>query len=248
LALGNSIRATARIVQVDKDTACDWLHRAAQHCRIVMLYLWHNLHVTECQLDELWSFIHTKEYNLPSAKFFHESYGDAWVWLAFAPVWRVVLAFAIGKRTQKNANLLLDRVAHVTDEHIPFFTSDQFSEYRTALLHTYGQWYQPLRQGNRGRYPKPIRVPLPELLYAQVVKICNNNGRLVKVKNKIIFGDKDMLNEKLAESPVSHKVNTSFIERENLRQRQSKRRLARRSQGFSKDISWFEKQLWLSLA
>jgi transposase-like protein len=37
LAEGNSIRATARIVQVDKDTICAWLDRAAQHCRLVML-------------------------------------------------------------------------------------------------------------------------------------------------------------------------------------------------------------------
>ena len=32
LAEGNSLRATARIVQIDKDTACDWLDRAAHHC------------------------------------------------------------------------------------------------------------------------------------------------------------------------------------------------------------------------
>src|SRR5688500_18146931 len=28
LAEGNSLRSTARIVQIDKDTACDWLDRA----------------------------------------------------------------------------------------------------------------------------------------------------------------------------------------------------------------------------
>ena len=62
LAEGNSIRATARIVQVDKDAMCPWLDRAAQHCRLVMLYLWRNLHVIVCQLDELWSFVHTKHH------------------------------------------------------------------------------------------------------------------------------------------------------------------------------------------
>lgn len=45
LAEGNSIRATARIVQVDKDTVCAWLDRAAQPCRLVMLSLWNDLHV-----------------------------------------------------------------------------------------------------------------------------------------------------------------------------------------------------------
>jgi hypothetical protein len=65
--------------------------KAAQHWSKVMLHFWHNLHVTSLQLDELWRFIHTKKRNLPSAKNdYHESYGDAWVWLAFAPVWKVI--------------------------------------------------------------------------------------------------------------------------------------------------------------
>jgi hypothetical protein len=33
-----------------------------------MLYFWHDLHVSACQLDELWSFVHTKEAHLPGAK------------------------------------------------------------------------------------------------------------------------------------------------------------------------------------
>jgi transposase-like protein len=64
LAEGNGVRGTARIVETDKDTASAWLDRAAKHCRRVLLYLWHDLHVTECQLDELWSFVHTKEEHL----------------------------------------------------------------------------------------------------------------------------------------------------------------------------------------
>jgi hypothetical protein len=55
LAEGNSLRAIARIVEVDKDTVCAWLDRGARHCRAVILSLWRNLPVTECQLDELWS-------------------------------------------------------------------------------------------------------------------------------------------------------------------------------------------------
>ena len=53
LAEGNSLRSTARIVQIDKDTACAWLDRAALHCRQVMLYLWQHLPITEWQLYEL---------------------------------------------------------------------------------------------------------------------------------------------------------------------------------------------------
>jgi hypothetical protein len=54
-------------------------------------------------------------------------------------------AFVIGKRTQSNADLRLKRLIHVTDDHIPFFTSDQLSAYRSALLKAYGIWHQPQR-------------------------------------------------------------------------------------------------------
>src|SRR6185295_7301781 len=170
LAEGNGLRATGRIVQIDKDTVAAWLQRAAAHCRTLMLYLWDALSVTECQLDELWSFVHTKERHLTTAKHCCDNYGDAWIWLAFAPVWRLVLAFVVGKRTQESANLLLERLVQVTDDHIPFFTSDQLTEYRTALLHAYGVWEKPARRGTRGPHPKPRRAPHPDLLYAQVVK------------------------------------------------------------------------------
>jgi IS1 family transposase len=247
LAEGNSLRSTARIVQIDKDTACDWLHRAACHCRLVMLSLWQELAVLECQLDELWSFVHTKEGNLETAKRVCETYGDAWIWVAFAPVWRLVLAFVVGKRTQQSANLLLERVVAVTNSAIPFFTSDQLAEYPHALLHVYGQSYLPSRQGDRGRFPHPRTRPHPDLLYAQVVKE-RERGQVVSVSTKVVFGDPKRLEACLQSLPTSQTINTSFIERENLTLRQHNRRLTRKTNGFSKELSWLEKQLWLSLA
>lgn len=247
LAEGNGLRATGRIVQIDKDTVAAWLQRAAVHCRQVMLYLWDSLSVTECQLDELWSFVHTKEHQLATAKRCCDSYGDAWIWLAFAPTWRVVLAFVVGKRTQASANQLLERVVHVTDDHIPFFTSDQLAEYRTALLHAYGQWEQPVRRGRRGPHPKLRRVAPPDLLYAQVVKE-RAHGQVVAVSSNVVFGDAAAVDARVAASCVSSAINTSFIERENLTLRQHTRRLTRKTNGFSKDCGWMETQLWLVLA
>ena len=34
-----------------------WLDRAGRHCQAVTTYLFDTLHITECQVDELWSFV-----------------------------------------------------------------------------------------------------------------------------------------------------------------------------------------------
>jgi hypothetical protein len=54
--------------------------------------------------------------------------------MAFAPEWRLVVAFVVGKRTQEKAHWLLKRVVAVTDAPIPFFASDQLPAYEEALL------------------------------------------------------------------------------------------------------------------
>ncbi len=135
----------------------------------------------------------------------------------------------------------------MTDDHIPFFTSDQLPAYHTALLHAYGVWYQPERHGERGRYPAPRRYPLPHLLYAQVVKR-REKGRVVEVTRKLVFGEADALEARLAASPTSTTINTSFVERDNLTWRDHNRRLTRKTSGFSKEVPWMEQQLWLAMA
>ena len=52
----------------------------------------------------------------------------------------------------------------------------------------------------------------------------------------------------LAASTVSRTINTSFVERNNLTCRQCNGRLSRKVLSFSKDLTWLEKHLWLSLA
>lgn len=60
LVEGNGIRATARILGLDKDTVGSWLEKASRHTEAVSRYLMVNLHFEEVQLDEFWSFVKKK--------------------------------------------------------------------------------------------------------------------------------------------------------------------------------------------
>jgi hypothetical protein len=163
-AAGKALRATARIVQGDKDTVDAGLARVARPCRTGMRSLWPNLHGTACHRDEWWRFGHTKAAHRPGAQRSCVTDGDAWVWIACAPGWRVGLACVIGKRDQARADVRRARGAPVTEDPIPFFPSDPWPAYTHAWLTASGAWYQPTRPGARGATPTRRRRPLPGLV------------------------------------------------------------------------------------
>jgi transposase-like protein len=51
-----SIRGVARASGHDKNTICDWIKKAAAQCRQVTEYFLKNLHMSQVQVDEFWSF------------------------------------------------------------------------------------------------------------------------------------------------------------------------------------------------
>ena len=80
------------------------------------------------------------------------------------------------------AQRLVHQVAQVlAPDCAPLFLTDGFREYLTALLTHYGHWVQPPRRQATGPAPKPRWMPLPQLLYAQVVKTVRRR-RLVRVQ------------------------------------------------------------------
>jgi len=81
----------------------------------------------------------------------------------------------------------------------------------------FGIWHQPERTRAQGPAPKPRWLPLPELLYAQVVKSYRRR-RLVAVKPRVVFGALEAIEQVLA--VCGWKINTAFVERLNLDIRQ----------------------------
>jgi hypothetical protein len=96
--------------------------------------------------------------------------------------------------------------------------TDGLKEYGTAWLTHFGSWSQPERRQATGPRPKPRWRPLPQLLYAQVVK-SYRRGRLVRVKHRVVCGTIDRGPQVLAAG--GWQSHTAFVERLNrdLRQR-----------------------------
>lgn len=189
-----------------------------------------------------------KEKNLTAIERVLSQYGDAWVWCSFDPRTKVLPAWVVGKRTRKNARQLVEKVKACSDGHIPFFSSDELKHYQNALLQAYGI-REPNPQGprGRGRPRKPRLLPPPDLRYAQVIKH-RRKGRVIKITTRVIFGKEEEVMELLRSSPVSHSINISLVERNNLSLRQSSRRLTRKTNGFSKEMDKLYNQLCLALA
>ncbi len=159
----------------------------------------------------------------------------------------MIPAQVFGKRTKKNTDKLLEKFKSKTDGQIPLFTSDEYDVYPDAILKQYHiiQQFPPI--GNRGRPKNTMLLPHPDLNYVQLVKT-RTKGRVVKVETKLVFGNQEKVDEILANSTVSNSANIAFVERSNLTSRQSNKRLARKTNGFSKKKEKLEQQFSLFLA
>lgn len=60
-AEGVGVRATARLLGLDKDTVNRVILRAGEHCARVLSSLLKSLELTEAQLDELWTFVKKRD-------------------------------------------------------------------------------------------------------------------------------------------------------------------------------------------
>lgn len=217
------------VLGVTEETVLMWLERAANKAHEINTHLLKELPVTEVQLDEMWSFIKRKhaqqaEANGESSDLSED--GRQWVWISFAPEFRLILATVVGPRTWESALQLMQMTAAMV-VGVPCFFSDGCSCYLSALIEV----YHPLKTfeptGKRGRPKKPVKEPHPELVYGQVIKK-KRQGRLQELVHRVCCGAERL--EKLGLS-----ISTSLLERLNLTLRHALAPLVRKSQSFCKD-------------
>src|SRR5712691_3279044 len=245
LAEGLGIRAVARVFEVDPNTVLAWLVEVAEHATAFSRYFVHDVHVTQVQLDELFALLSAVKTGEVSAAEAVErlSRSPHWVWAAIDPVTKLLLTVAVGDRTLALAQHVVHQVVQVLAPGcMPLCLTDGFKEYTTALLTHDGQWAQPARQRAQGPAPKPRWMPLPGLLYAQVIKTVRRR-RLVRVSHRVIFGTLAALEQVLAAH--GWHINTAFVERLNLTIRQHVAAVGRRVSTLCKGENGLRQQLAL---
>jgi IS1 family transposase len=245
VAEGLGIRAVARVFEVDPNTVLAWLVEVADHAVAFSQYCLHDVCVTQVQLDALFALLSAvKAGKISDTEAIQRlSRSPHWVWAAIDPVTKLLLTIDVGDRTLAMAQSVVHQVVQVLAPGcVPLFLTDGFKEYATALLTHFGPWVQPPRRQEKGPHPKPRWMPLPQLLYAQVVKTVRRR-RLVRVRHRVVFGTLETVNAVVA--PLGCQINTAFIERLNLIIRQHVAAVGRRVPTLCKGEEGLRQQLAL---
>ena len=245
LAEGLGIRAVARVFEVDPNTVLQWLVEVADHATAFSRYFLHDVRVTQVQLDELFALLSAvKAGEVSEAEAIQRlSRSPQWVWTAIDPVTKLLLTSNVGDRTLAMAQRVVHQVVQVLAPGcVPLFLTDGFKEYATALLTHFGHWVQLPRRQATGPAPKPRWMPLPQLLYAQVIKTVRRR-RLVRVRHRVVFGTLEAVQHVLA--ACGWQINTAFVERLNLSLRQHVAAIGRRVSTLCKGEDGLRQQLGL---
>ena len=167
--------------------------------------------------------------------------------MAFDPEHRLVVSVVPGKRTQDKVHQLVQDFRERTGGRVMnLMTSDEYPVYEAAIFEAYAVEQEQPRTGRRGRPRKPKKILPKKLRYATVHKE-RENGRVVKVTTRPVFGTMAAVMTALAVSLVSTVVNTAFVERHNGTDRNRNRRKVRKTYCFSKDWQVHEAMTYFTM-
>ena len=130
LTEGCSLRATSRIADVSINTVTKLLVEVGHACEEFHNEKVVNVKSARVQCDEIWSFVYSKEKNVPQDM--KDVAGDVWTWTALDADSKLIVSWYVGERDAIAANYFMHDVASRLTNRVQL-TTDAHHAYLDAV-------------------------------------------------------------------------------------------------------------------